>query len=111
MAFGRKSEAQPFPHSYRGKPAAIPSYIELMNCFLHGRKGSQGSIEMYATATVGTEVWLRYGLQGEKAAWQCLAMVTGSQQIQPGTSGHPPKYRTSFVLMGDPELDNTIGFY
>lgn len=100
---------QPFPHKFRDKPAVILGIDEWVRYFFESRKGHHGSIEMYATAPIGTEVWVRYGIhyhrgaQTDRAKWQCLARVTKSELTQPGTQHTFPKYRTTFVLIGDPE--------
>ncbi len=104
----RALRAQPFPHKLRGKAAVIIGMSELSQ--FRGGKGSTGSIEMYATAPVGTEVWLRYEIiyrnhahDTGTAQWQCLARVTKSEQTAPGGPRTYCKYKTTFELIADPE--------
>lgn len=110
-------KAQSFANRLGGKPAVIVTMREWLNHFKLAAKGDTGYVEMYATEPVGTEVWLRYEIiyrshahDTGQSRWQCLARVTASKCVQRGTAGTFPKFRTTFVLIGDPEETRPPGY-
>lgn len=109
MRLRRPLPPQPFDNKFRGKPSVLPSMGEYLKYFWRARKGGTGQIEMYATAPVGTEIWIRYGVHyrrgndSGRAEWQCLARVTKTEQLRPGNRTHFPYFRTTFELIGEPE--------
>ncbi len=100
---------QLFPDKFQGLVAVHIDYSQWAAEFRDKREGDTASVEMHATATVGTTVRIRYGLRGKReaaAAWECTATVIRSEQIKAGTPKRGPRFRTTFVLMSEPE---TIG--
>lgn len=101
-----------FPESFRLRPCVI--LTQNVGDRMYGaRKGSTVAIEMYATAPVGAEVWLRHdirysstGRDNGRAGFQCLARVTGSVVTERGWGTRSTKYRTTFVLIGEPDRSN-----
>lgn len=92
---------------FRGRPRVIPGVIE--GGRMYGkRKGDRVSVEMYATAPVGTVVWIRHEIcyssshrDTGRAGFQCMARVTKSERIRLGS-----RFRTTFVLIAEPECSD-----
>ena len=107
MAQRRKPRA--FSLEFRGKPAVILDEGEWAQLGGTG-KGAIRSVVRTETAPVDTVVWLRYhtyhsmGRDTGSARWQALARVTKSEIVKEGTQSTFPKYRTTFVVIDQPEM-------
>jgi hypothetical protein len=105
-------KAQLFPHKLRGKLAVLLVSGEQQRQFYGAGKGAEGFIEMYATAPVWVRldpIYANHVRDTGRARWQCLARVTDSvcTEAKPGMY---PKFRTTFVLIGDPEETRPPGY-
>lgn len=98
--------------TFRGGLEVIPSFNEWLDRCRGSRKGDTIVLEKYATAPVGAVVWIRHGIRYGSGGhdlghsqWQCLSRVTASDLIEEGTDTTLPKFRTTLVLIADPEQD------